>query len=427
MVFPEGERTTVRHAASQPAADAYARGVSLYKRGEYARALQALRAVSGGELLGQLARYYAGLSHRALGAEATDAGRLDAAETHLRAAAAALGRSADLAEHLAAVYARRGRPNHCARSAAQAVELNADDVSAWRRLAQAQWQAARREEARMTLSSARRRLGERAPLLLQEGLFDAAEERWTAARRALSAAARLAPQRAEVHYYLGLVAAGAGDPVEAGGHLQRALDLRPGDMVVAHQLSLAAAAASGQGRRVRVRLSQPSRRPANSEVTELARYVTDEPEFLDACLSLPVGEADEELFGMLDGVLQVAMNEHRGYADLHHRRSRVLARLGRNEEAIEHARAAVRINPQYVAGLVHLGELYEQAGRLYDAVDALERAVACGGDWADVRCRAGELRARCGDRRGAGAHFRHALELNAHYRRAAEGLRAVAA
>ncbi|MBS3734162.1 MAG: tetratricopeptide repeat protein [Phycisphaerae bacterium] len=415
-----------RHSP-QPDAGAYSRGIALYKQGDYAGALDALDQAGDGELIGQMSRYYRGMCHRAMGVDALQAGELDAAETHLRDAAGALGRSADLASYLAAVYARCGQAGRCAGAAEQAAELNPDDPDAWRRLAQSQWQDGRRAEAMMTLTSAQRRLGECASLLLQEGLFAAATERFDAAEELLSRAAKLAPDWTETHYYGGLVAAAAGDPVHAAGYFQRALALRPGDMVLAHHLTVAASAARQQGREIQIRLPDSSPSQNRCEAQQLAQYVTKVPEFLDACLAMPPSEADAELLGMLSAVMRVALGEHPGFADLHHRFSRILARQGQLGEAIEHAEHAVGINGSYVAGLLHLGELYERTGRASEAVEMLERAIACGGDWADVHCRAGELHVRCGRGEAASEHFHRALALKKDYRRAVENLDALAA
>ncbi len=416
-----------RRRSPQADADAYSRGVMHYRRCGYAQALASLEQVPSGALLGELAGYYRGMCHRALGVQALQDGQLERAEAHFRQAGAALGHSADLAGYLSSIYARRGAHARCASQADRAVQLDPSDAKAWRRLAQAQWSAGRRAEAYMTLGEATRKLGDRPPLLLQAGLFAAAEGRLKEAQDRLSRAARYAPGWADAHRYLGLTAAAQGEPAMAAQCFQRALDLRPGDMILAHQLAAAAAAARRQGREVRVRFPSVDRRPDTSELGRLAEAITREPDFLDACLALPSWAGDAELFGMLAEVVRVALADRPAYADLHHRRARILERLGRLDEAREHAERAIRINPSYAQALVHLAKVLTRLDRTDEAVDTLDRAVAAGADWPDVHCLAGQLHAERGRRYRARVHFERALALNEDYERAAAGLRALAA
>ncbi len=413
---------------SNPASDQYSHGLAEYRQGRYAEAMTELEPLCAQKgLIGRLAGFYQAMSHRAMGIEALREGEFCQAETHLRAAMDTIGRCGDLASYLASAYAGIRCYRRCAEEMEKAVDLEADDVAAWRKSALAKWQAGRRPEAYMTLSEAIRKLGDRCELHLQLGLFYAAEQQYEQANASLTSAVEADCTNSEAHYYLALAAAAHGDMPAAVRSFQRAFELRPADLMAAYQLALAAKAAGEEGLKVNLRLPELVAESAGSEMRQLARYVCQEPDFLGVFVSLPESEVDEELFGLLAGVLQMAIDEHPDYADLHYHCSRVLRRMGRMDGAIDHANRALAINPSYVDALVHAGRLYEESRRPREAIERLERAIACGGDWVDVHCLLGEQMRLVDRPRDAQVHLRRALELDAGYRRAADALASLAA
>ena len=417
-----------KRSRSKPASQQYAEGVATYGRGCYEQAIRQLEGVrQEAGLLGQMADYYQSMARRALGIEALRDGRFAEAEKCFLQAARTVGRNAGLASYLAALYARQGSYAKCVHEMSHAVEAESDDAAAWRKLAQAQWRAGQRDEARMTLTAALRKLGSRAELHIQMGLFWAAADKFNDARKSFASAVDADCTNPDAHYYLALAAAGQGDAIDAVRSFQRAFELRPCDLIVARQLATAAAAAERQGRHFVLHLPEEPATWEGSEVRQLAGYVAAEPESLDAYLSLPESPVDQELFGTLAGVVQMALVAHGGYADLHHYCSRTFDRLGRPEEAIEHAEAAIEINPSYVQALLHLGRLYARRGRFAEAVTLVSRAIACGADWPDVHCLTGEIMVRLDMSAEARKHFERALQLNAGYARAAEAISRLAA
>ena len=406
----------------------YVAGMEYYCRRLHRQAVAELaRLRTRKDPTGNLARYYQGLSLRALGLEAMASGRLEEAERHLRAAIECIGRNADLSDYLAAIYACTRRFDHCARQAETAAELRCDDPAAWRRLAQAQWQSGRRAEAHLTLRQALRRLDQITGLHLQMGLFLAAEGDLGGAMGAFTQAVGADCANADAHYYLALAAQARGDVVEAAKGLQRALELRPADLMLAYQLAKAAQAAADSG--TTLILHPFDLRPAagKSQFDHLARYVTVEGDFLEAFLALPPSPVDEELFGLLSSVLEAALEDHPDYADLQFHCSRVCQRLGRTLEAIHHANQAVRVNPRYIKAQIHLAGLYAENGQAPLAVKHLRQAVSTGADWADVHCRLGEILLEAGQSSTARWHLQRAVQLNAGYARAAKALSALAA
>ena len=209
------------------------------------------------------------------------------------------------------------------------------------------------------------------------------------------------------------------------GETSWALD--PGNLVVAYQLSLAADASCRQGLRVTVTLPEPLHTESSSEIRQLADYATREPDFIEAFLSLPVSDADAELFGVLMSVLRTALSAHDGYADLHYYAAVASQRLGDTDAAGRHLRRAIGINPKYVRALVEMGEHCARAGDAAQAVTYLRRAIEAGAEWPDLHVRLGDLLAGRGDTGPAKDHYERALRLNGRFETAARRLASVAA
>jgi len=416
-----------RGRQGKAAADRYVIGMTCYRAGRCARALDELTPLNDrDDLIGRMSRFYCGLSEKALGLAAIREGRYAEAQQHLTRAMRLIGKRADLLEHLAGLHARAGRRDRCVATMETVAEISSDP-SARVKLALSQWGAGRRTEAMMTLGAAARAEPENAAIHVQLGLFHAAQERFVEAVQTLERAIRIDCENAGAHVHLGMALAAMGDAPGAVTTFQRALELRPGDILTAYYLALSARAAASAGEPVALRVPEPQSHASAENVLPLVRYVCDEPDFAGALLSLPESPIDDELFGLLLAVVERALDEHPDYADLNLICARVLARLGRTDPAIDRAKNAVAINPRYAQALVELGRLCAGAGRCEEALVHLRRAIACGGDFADVHCLAGELLAQSGQRALARAHLRRALEINANYRKPSEVIAAIAA
>ncbi|MGA2265049.1 MAG: tetratricopeptide repeat protein [Phycisphaerae bacterium] len=413
---------------SPSAADSYRQGMKLYHQGLYSQAAEALSAVpDDGSLEGAIAKYYRGMSCRALGTEALSQDQYDQAERHLAEAAQLLGRDGNLSGYLACLYARTGRLADCLRQTEKALTDTGDDARTWLRHAQAQWRSGGREEAQITLRQALRQFGRRADLHNTLGLFLAAQGRLAQARDCFAQAIQADGFCADAHYYHALAAAAMHDTLDAVHSLQQAYELRPSDLGLARQLALAAKAANEQGHHVSIRLPEATAPAGLSQAEPLVRYLITDGDFVDALLSLPPSEIDAELFGVLAAALQKALAQHGDYADLHLRASAVQSRLGQTDKAVHHARAAVAINGRYVRGRLHLAKLCTEVGQEDEAIEHLQQAIAAGADWPDVHCTVGELMLPRGRTQEARRHLTRALQLNPNYDRAAKALSALAA
>jgi tetratricopeptide (TPR) repeat protein len=406
----------------------FTEGVQAFQRGDFALAVRRLAPLRGRKgLPGRLATYYSAKSHRAIGVEQLQAGRYSEAGRHFRQAVSLVGKSTDLAEYLQLVYARTGDHERCVAEAELVVKTRPDSDAARIGLAHAQWRGCRRPLAIMTLTESLRELGESFRLHLALAQLYAADEEFDAACRHFRRASELDCTSDRAFHQLGLAEAARGRTGPAVRAFQRACSLAPQKMQYAYHLCLAAEAASQAGEPVTVSIPQRSQRPEASAIGQLAEYAAAEPDFIEAFLSLPRTEADEELLEVVVSVLLTALADHDDYADLHHLAARALQRLGRTDQALAHGRRAVEINPGYVAALLHLAELEQEAGEGPAAVQRLEAVVRGGSDYPDVRVRLGEICRLAGRTDEARRHFRRALELNAGYERAREALAAIAA
>lgn len=408
------------------AASSYSRGIELFRRGRYDQAVAVLCTVTDEPgLIGRLARFYQAQACRQAGVELARAGNLVAAQEYLQRTIRLIGTNADLAHYLARLYTQMGLHDR-AEAHYDAAASHRDSPAVRAALARAQHRAGRSAQAMITLGEALHAFPDAPELHVQAGLMLARDERYAAAADEFRRAIECDCLCDEAHYHLGLCEAAQGRCAEAARHLERALQLRPHDVLLAYQLALTARAAADAGQSILLRLPEASTPSGQTYMQQLADFVAREADFVAAFLSLPPSEADEELFGLLSAVLDTALADHGDYADLHLRQSLVQRRLGNADKSVAHARRAVEINADFVQARIQLaGLLAEQAPA--DAVRHYEHAVRSGGDYADVHAALGDLYDRLGRPDHAAAALRRALEINCNYSRAREALRRLAA
>jgi tetratricopeptide (TPR) repeat protein len=405
----------------------YTHGMLRYRRGDYKVASELLSTLKDHPgPIGKMAVYYGAMSERALGIEAMRTSDFAQAERHFSAAVHAIGSRANLTAYLSACYAKNQRFDKCVTEMEKSAEPNGGPTE-WRKLAQAQWRAGMKTHAMMSLYKARRLFGDDHQIQLQLGLFYAAEERFDEAFAHISSAVKNDCDNATTHYYLGLTAAAQGDCAQALRCFQRSFDLEPNNLLVARQLSMAASAVDPTGTSFVLRLPESHHEQDSTPARQLARYITDDSELSESLLRLPESDVDKDLFGVLAGVLAIALEDHNGYADLHYYASRTHQRLGDITKASEHARAALKINPKYVRARMQMADLCEAAAQTDQAADHITWAIECGADWPDVHLHAADLLAKCKRTELAKRHLLRALELKPDYTQAHEALVSLAA
>jgi len=320
-----------------------------------------------------------------------------------------------LATYLAGYFLAQGRPAEAAATLARMHDESAASVTSRIRQALCLWKAGNVTEAVRTLREALRIDPESAEAHFQLGVVLCAQGEYDEAEMRFTQALSIDRDHTDARVHLGLCFAARKDTREALKHLQQAQARRPFDPSIGLWLAQAARAARQQGHAVvGLRLQMPDvPAPANDPgIRELARVVEAEPDFVDAFLSIPPGEVDEGVFAVLLATLYEALERQPEHAELHYHCGRVLARLGRHDDAIHENERAVALNPRFTRALIELGKLYASTDRAADAATRLEQAIDAGARYADVYFLLGNLYCEMGRPVFARSAYTRALHLN---------------
>lgn len=402
----------------------YQRGLAAFEQGQFLDAIAELTEIAEQRSLsGTLACFYLGQAHLQQGLNELRLGRYPAAIRHLTSARELNPTAAGLPRYLLAGYVGADRFDLAVAELEKDRDTGSNDELLPIRLAYALMRDGQHERAVATLQQAIEQSPCRADFRYQLGLILASAEDTKGAMESLQEALRLAPMDPAVHQNLAMVLAARGEVVRAVRHLAIAQKLRPHDAYLAMLLTLAVQASQAVDPHSSVEPAPVGEFPHEREALDaLSELITQDPDFVEAFLCLPESHVDPEIFAMLAEMLELALERHPEYADLHYHCSRVYARIGRTDSAISAADRAVRINPGYVQALIQIGKLYAQTDRSEEAVGRLQTAIQHGGDYPDVHHLLGELYRHKGRIEQARAAFTRALELNSNYRRAQSAL-----
>lgn len=171
------------------------------------------------------------------------------------------------------------------------------------------------------------------------------------------------------------------------------------------------------------RLARALALPARPETSSIGHYN------LGLSLAALAGESadPEATLRQAETHLREAVRREPGRATMRIELGKVLARRGRDREAIEVYRGAVTIEPGNYRIHHALGLLYRREGNAVAAEASFRRALALAPSHAASATRLGEVLLEQGRTREAAEAFRHALRLAPGDRSAAEGLRAAEA
>ncbi len=352
------------------------------------------------------------------------AGEYESAATVFSSAARADSTNESLAAYLAACLVGQAQPGAAAEYLEKTTEDGAGGTAARIRYAMALWASGEHDKAIAALRANVRDDPERAELHFQLGTMLTSLEQYEEAELRFTQTLSIDRNHTEALVSLALCCGVRGDPKQAVGHLQAAQERRPRDARIGLLLAQAAKAMRQEGRVQPIRAHMPDAEPLADEkgIAELSRVIETEPDFVDAFLSIPLGEVDERVFAMLLDTLRGALERQPEHAELRYHCGRVLERLGRREDAIGETERAVELDPRFTRALVQLGKLYQQTDRQSDATTRLEQAVAAGAEYADVFNLLGNLYRAQGQVGRARSAYRRALLINERYDAALQAL-----
>lgn len=356
-----------------------------------------------------------------------NAGRVDEAEAAFTRAMELAPANSNVARTIIAAYRQRGDAARAETTAEIAMRNLPGDVDARIRRA---WMACDRGRPEAGIELLRAGLAEDpecAELHLQLGIMLAGQDQFEEAELRFVQVTAINRRRFEGWLNLALAQGALGRSVDAYRSLQRAQRLRPSDPTVALLMTQAFRAARQENPTVRLSATFPAdATPAcPSDIEELSRIAQDDPDFIDALLSISVSEGQTAYYRLLLETLEHALARCPERAELHHHCGRVLERLGKVDRAIECGQRAVQCDPRCVRALVDLARWYRQAARDDDALRSLERIVAAGFEYADVYYQIGSLHQQRGEVEKAASAYRRALTINPHYGAAREALGAL--
>ncbi len=384
-------------------------------------------AAAHGGVAAALQRYYEAQDHLRRGVCLLNAGAYDAAAAQFSAALLLNPDHAGLPRYLAACCLPERRYSAAAAHLRRGQNIHGDDEAIRISHALALWKAGQTQRAIETLRDGLRQNRDSAELHFQLGTLLAALDDYEEAELRFAQAINLDGQHADALMGLALCRALHHRPQEAVTYLSRAQKRRPDDAHIGLLLAYALKSAAEQGAYAPTLAQMPTPDPVADEesIEQLSRLIEAEPDFVDAFLSLPAEQVNDEVFTMLAATIQQALARQPEHADLHYHCGRVLERLGRPSEAIAETERAVAINPRLVQALIQLGRLYHQTDRLADATTRLEQAIAEGVEYADVYYLLGNLYQRRGDIQRARGAYRSALRINERFEAAREALAAL--
>ena len=286
-------------------------------------------------------------------------------------------------------------------------------------LGRAETYLARSDRAVSSLREALRHLPDYLParLILARSLLEAGEA--GESRALYEGIVTEHPQTAEAHYGLGRIAAAAGEPAAAAGHLRRACELFPG-FGAAHYAIARAYRALGDGEKAREHLDLYRRDklgwpsvpdPLLAEVLELKTGATARLR-----KGMELAEAGETEAAVLEH--EAALAADPALARAHINLIRLYGSRGRPDKAEEHYRQAVALEPGLAEAHYDYGVLLVGQGRRDEALGAFARAVELNPSHAEAQNNYAFLLMTAGKLEEAARHYRATIASRPDHRAA---------
>lgn len=408
----------------------YRLGMAAFHASRYEKAIELLTPLTSDNTDRQrqlLCRYYLGQSHYREGVRRFEEQRFTEATKHFQAAASLNASGGGFARFLIACHMGTQRFDLAVRELEVMVRQEPTNVETRVKLALTLYKLGRRLDAMTSLREGLCLQPNHAELHYQLGVMLAADDDLPEAERCFEKAILFDDHHAGACERMAQIYAVAGQPDRFISYLQKAHELNPFNARIAFQMSVLNHSDLAAGRLPDFTLCVPESTPELDEdsIERLGRIVVEDPDFIEAFLSLPESEIDPEIFSTLAATLELVLENHPEFADLHYHCGAVYRRLGHRLDAIEHTERAVEINPQYVTALIQLAELYSQTDQWAMAVERLEQAINAGGDYPDVHLLLGQLCQAGGRIDRARRAFQRALDLNRDYEAARDSLNAL--
>jgi predicted O-linked N-acetylglucosamine transferase (SPINDLY family) len=296
-----------------------------------------------------------------LGVIAAQAGQPALARDYIGRAIAIQPDDPTFHSNLGSVYQSQGLPAEAEGSYRRAIALRADAVDAVARLTALLRDQGRRDEAVAVCRAALQAGPQNGELwlILAEPLYR--DRKIEDAAECYRQAARLLPQRADVHTALGNLLLQIPDQLgTAANCFRRAVELAPESAEAHFHLGNAARLAGD----------------LDTAAACYRRALALKPDFYQAecnlAVALQAGEKYDEAVACYRGLLARMPDFAEGYCNL----GNVLKCQGCLEEAAAAYEKALQLNPAFAAVCNNLGNIYEQQGKLEEAADRFRRAVA---------------------------------------------------
>lgn len=206
---------------------------------------------------------------------------------------------------------------------------------------------------------------------------------------------KAAPQAADAHHLLGIIAHRAGRPDDAAAHVRRAIEASPSQAEFHNTLGAIERAA---GR-------------LDAAVASFSRALELAPQHVQAMVNLGNALAADRRFEEAAESYRQALVLAPDAPGVHNNLGNVLRELADFDGAIASYQTALRLAPNYIEARSNLGVVLANAERYGEAVTAYRQALALDPNHLPALANIGNALLVTGEHREAIAHYEHAMAL----------------
>jgi tetratricopeptide (TPR) repeat protein len=299
-----------------------------------------------------------------------------------------------------------------------AIKLNPDYGEAHYQLGLALTRERRMEEARAALEKGRQLIAasqrdQTAQLDLSEGRQALTAGQFDHAVSKFRQVARMKPDAAEAHYYLGVALARRGDDAAARTSLLKALDLNPWHDGARESLDGLATAASADDPKIVAAVEEQIRTRKLQEAADgLTVYLREHPKSAWGWYALGYVQFGQQKIGEAIRSLARSLELNSRDPEAHKILGRCLMFIGRFDAAQLEFEQAARLNPRSAEIRYNLGKLFSIQDNWPRAKSEFEYALRLNRDYMEAYDGLGFALEALGENESAIASYRKAIELN---------------